>query len=210
LDNVVVASVMYEQHLQHLNSLFQRLQEHGLEINLEKCVFSAKKIMFLGHELSAAGVKPLHSHVEALQAYPHPSMVKQLQAFLGLVNFCRHFVPAAARMLRQLTDTLIGSAKGSASVLWTDNMQLAFSRAKSAVAAATCLVHPVVRARLGLMVDASATHVEAALQQKPSPSAPWQPPGFFCKKLNSVQMKYSAFDREMFTCYAGIRHFAIY
>jgi hypothetical protein len=57
------------------------------------------------------------------------------------------------------------------------------------------------------MVDASATHVGAALQQKPSPSSPWQPLGFFSKKLDTAQMKYSAFDRKMFACYVGIRHF---
>jgi hypothetical protein len=78
LDDVVVASVTYEQHLRHLHLLFQRLQEHGLVINLEKCVFAAKKIEFLGLELLVAGIKPLYSHVEALQAYPHPSTVKQL------------------------------------------------------------------------------------------------------------------------------------
>jgi hypothetical protein len=161
----------------------------------------------LGHELSAAGVRPLYSHVEALQAYPRPSTVKQLQAFLGLVNFYRRFVPAAARLLKPLTDALVGGARAAAPVVWTDSMQSAFLGAKSAVAAATCLAHPVVGARLGLMVDASATHVGAALQQKPSPSPPWQPLGFFSKKLDTAQMKYSAFDREMFACYAGIRHF---
>ncbi len=126
-----------------------------------------------------AGVKPLQSHVEALHACPCPSTVKQLQAFLRLVNFYRCFVLAAARLLRLLTDPLFG---GAAPVLW-------------------------VGARLGLMVDASATHVGAALQQKPSPSTPWQPLGFFSKKLDPAQMKYSAFNREMFACYAGIRHF---
>ncbi len=207
LDDVVVASVSYEQHLQHLHLLFQWLQEHGLVINLEKCVFAARKIEFVGHELSAAGVRPLYNHVEALQAYPRPSTVKQLQAFLGLVNFYRRFVPAAARLLKPLTKALVGGARAVAPVVWTDSMQSAFLGAKSAVAAATCLAHPVVGERLGLIVDASATHVGAALQQKPSPSSPWQPLGFFSKKLDTAQMKYSAFDREMFACYVGIRHF---
>jgi RNase H-like domain found in reverse transcriptase len=57
------------------------------------------------------------------------------------------------------------------------------------------------------MVDASVDHVGAALQQRPRNSGPWQPLGFFSKKLDPAQRKYSAFDRELYACYAGIRHF---
>ena len=57
------------------------------------------------------------------------------------------------------------------------------------------------------MVDASADHVGAALQQRRSVAADWQPLAFFSKKLEPAQMRYSAFDRELFACVAGIRHF---
>ncbi len=57
------------------------------------------------------------------------------------------------------------------------------------------------------MVDASADHVRTALQQRTSPSAAWCPQGFFSKKLEPAQVKYSAFDQELWACIAGIRHF---
>ncbi len=57
------------------------------------------------------------------------------------------------------------------------------------------------------MVDASADHVGAALQQRRSAAADWQSLAFFSKKLEPAQMQYSAFDRELFACVAGIRHF---
>jgi hypothetical protein len=57
------------------------------------------------------------------------------------------------------------------------------------------------------MVDASADHVGPALQQRWSAAADWQLPSFFSKKLEPAQMRYSAFDRELFACVAGIRHF---
>jgi hypothetical protein len=60
---------------------------------------------------------------------------------------------------------------------------------------------------LCLMVDASAHHVGAVLQQRGSSSAPWQPIGFYSKKLEPAQVKYSAFDRELWACVSGIRHF---
>jgi hypothetical protein len=58
-----------------------------------------------------------------------------------------------------------------------------------------------------VVVDASGMHVGACLQQRLPGRKVWQPLGFFSKKLEAAQQKYSAFDRELFACYAGIRHF---
>ena len=57
------------------------------------------------------------------------------------------------------------------------------------------------------MVDASAEHVGAALQQRTAPTAPWEPLGFFSRKLDAAQVRYSAYDRELLACVQGIRHF---
>jgi cleavage and polyadenylation specificity factor subunit 1 len=56
-------------------------------------------------------------------------------------------------------------------------------------------------------VDASSKHIGAALQQRPYPAAPWQPLGFFSRKLDAMQVKYSAFYRELLACVSGFRHF---
>ncbi len=69
-DDVVVASVRYEQHLQHHHQLLQQLQDHDLVIKLEKCLFSANQIEFQGQGLSAVGAEPMYSHTEAIQAFP--------------------------------------------------------------------------------------------------------------------------------------------
>ena len=55
---------------------------------------------YLGHKISVAGVLPLPSHVAAIQEFPRPSIIKELQAFLGMVNFYRRFLPSIARTLR--------------------------------------------------------------------------------------------------------------
>ena len=86
-------------------------------------------------------------------------------------------------------------------------MMGAFQATKEALAAATALAHPQEKADLTLMVDASANHVGTALQQRPSPAAPWEPLGFFSRKLDPAQTRYSAVDRERFACVSGIRHF---
>jgi hypothetical protein len=84
-------------------------------------------------------------------------------------------------------------------------MAPAFDAARTALGAAALLAHPQQDQDLAVMVDASADHVGAALQQRRS--ADWQLLAFFSKKLELARMRYSAFDRELFACVAGIRHF---
>jgi hypothetical protein len=93
VDNMEVASRDAEEHAIHLRQLFTRLREHGLVINVEKCVFGASSIKFLGYRLSAEGVEPLPENVSAVTEFPRPSSVKELQMFLGMVNFYRRFLP---------------------------------------------------------------------------------------------------------------------
>jgi hypothetical protein len=86
-------------------------------------------------------------------------------------------------------------------------MQSAFLAAKNALNAATCLAFPRRQAELALMVDASADHVGAVLQQRVTPMAAWEPQGFFSKKLDPAQTRYLAYDRELLACMSVIRHF---
>ena len=95
----------------HLQQFFQVLQENGLTINPAKCVFAVSSLKFLGHMVDEAGITPLPRHVAAVQDCPPPTDIKQLQRFLGLINFYRRFLPAVARILQPLTDLLKGSPK---------------------------------------------------------------------------------------------------
>jgi hypothetical protein len=86
-------------------------------------------------------------------------------------------------------------------------MDAAFAGAKHSLLSATHLAHPTVGAELSVVVDASATHLGSCLQQQLPGRKDLQPLRFFSKKLEAAQQKYSAFDRELFACYSGIRHF---
>jgi cleavage and polyadenylation specificity factor subunit 1 len=145
--------------------------------------------------------------VEAVEKRLPPTTVKELQIFLGLINFYRRFLPEAAKMLLPLTDALKGGKSASERLNWSETMETAFQSAKTALKNATWLAHPHPRARLALHVDASASHVGAALQQQQPGEKEWQPLGFFSKKLEASQVRWSAFDRELLACVASIRHF---
>jgi RNase H-like domain found in reverse transcriptase len=161
----------------------------------------------LGHRVSAAEIAPLPSRVDALQRHPQPTTVRELQGFIGAINFYRRFVPAAAKILRPLTDSLRSNPAPSSPLTWSASMQQAFGDPKAALAAVTLLAQPLEKAELALMVDASADHVGAALHQRTSPHAAWQPLGFFLKKLLPAERRYSGFDRELLACVQGIRYF---
>ena len=86
-------------------------------------------------------------------------------------------------------------------------MTRAFQEAKSALTSATWLQHPHPEARVALHVDASTSHVGAVLQQQVPGSQGWCPLGFFSKKVSPSQVKWRAFNRELWACFSGIRHF---
>ncbi len=187
--------------------VLQAPQDNGLVIHAAKCVWGVQELEYLGNKISAAGVLPLPSHVAAIQGFPRPTIIKELQAFLGMVNFYRRFLPNIARTLWPLTDALHSGRKGADKLDWSAAMDATFAGAKQSLLTATHLAHPTVGAELSVVVDASATHVGACLQQRLPGRKVWQPLGFFSKKLEAAQQKYSAFDRELFACYARIRHF---
>ncbi len=133
--------------------------------------------------------------------------MKQLLTFPGVFNFYRRFVPAAAKILQPLTDSTQGSPMAAVAVECSPPLVAAFGAARYVLGAATLLALPQQDQELALMVDTSADHVGAALQQLSPPSVAWQPLACFPKKLEPAQIRYSAFDRELFACVSGIRHF---
>jgi hypothetical protein len=199
LDDLLVASRSAEEHHRHLRQALRRLQENG-------CVFGRQEVEFLGHRVAASGVSPLPERVAAIRQFPRPKNIRDLQAFLGLFNFYRRFVPAAAAILRPLTDALAGLPRGTAAVEWTKARQAAFSAAREALASTALLDYPAAGAQLALVTDASATHAGAVLQQRRR-GQPWRPLGFFSQKLSAAETRYSTFDRELLAVHAGILYF---
>jgi Reverse transcriptase (RNA-dependent DNA polymerase) len=153
LDDHLIASRMLDEHLQHLRTYFQLLQDNGLKINPAKCVFAVADIDFLGHRVSSAGISPLPKHVEALQRLPVPTAMKGLQRFLGLINFYRRFLPGIAAILLPLTNALRGSQQHLTVMA---EMTAAVAAAKNALAATTGLAHPLPHAQLALLTLAAA------------------------------------------------------
>jgi hypothetical protein len=164
LDEILIASRNMEEPHQHLKQVLSILQKNGLIINPEKCTFAQPKLEFLGHHVCGTGLAPLDKHVAAVQAFPPPSDIKQLQRFSGFLNFYRIFLPGIAGILRPLTDGLRSSSNRE--FTWTEEQQAAFEVAKSAMINAVKLSHPVPAAELALATDVSDYHVGGVLQRR--------------------------------------------
>ena len=205
LDDILVASETAEQHQEDLKEVLQRLQEFGLVLNHEKCVFNASQVEFLGHVVDATGIKPLPARVSAISSFPQPTTKGELQRFLGMINYYRRFLSGAASILKPLTDATRGAGGRQTALSWTKEMQQAFKKSKAALAQAAELIHPDPAAEISLAVDASDHHVGGVLQQQSGGT--WAPLAFFSRKLTEAEARYSTFDRELLACVAAIKHF---
>ncbi len=108
-------------------------------------------VEFFGHKVTAAETRLLSSRIEAIQSLPPPCIIRQLQAFLGLVNFYQHSLHRAAQILRPLVDVLCGGQKENKPVTWSASMQPAYATAKKVVADALYLARPLPGATLALL-----------------------------------------------------------
>lgn len=207
LDDILVASSSEREHMQDIRTVCSRLQDFGLVIRLEKCLFGQKSIDFLGHQVSKYGSIPLPSKVKAIEELPKPLTVKGLQEFLGMINFYHRFIPNAAALLQPLHSALKKS-KPRHAINWTHDMDNAFRSSKAALVSATMLNHPIPGVPISLTSDASDKAVGAVLEQYVNKS--WQPLAFFSKQLRPPEQKYSTFDRELLGLYLAVRHFKFY
>ena len=98
LDDVLVVGATKEDHDRRLNSVFKRIREHGLSLNLGKCKFHQKELCYLGHWICDGEVRPDKDRTKPILEYPMPTNMHQLERFLGMVNYQRTFVPRFAEL----------------------------------------------------------------------------------------------------------------
>ena len=174
MDDIFVASNTLEEHEEHFRTLFRCLADHHLIVNPGKCRYRQTSLEFLGHTVPRAAVCPLKTKVEAVESFPIPATLPELQRFLGMVNYYRRFNPNAASIMALLHTATAGSPRPS-SFQWSPELDDAFNTAKSALAKATVLQHPRLDAEIAITTDASAIAVGAILQKRSREGGPWEP-----------------------------------
>jgi hypothetical protein len=130
LDDLVIYSEDFDQHLQHVSQVLYRLRKAGLTVKPSKVVFAVKEISFLGHHVSPLGVSIDPGRTQAIRDFPPPRDVRGIARFLGMVNFYHKFIPNLADVAAPLN---ILRKKG-AKFVWQEAQQKAFDTLKMAIA----------------------------------------------------------------------------
>ena len=213
IDDILVASETPEQHLEDLKTVFKVLSDNGLVVQRSKCVLGKSELEFLGYHVDTNGIAPLPNRVEAIRSVPPPTSIKELQRFLGMVNYYRRFIRKAAHHLHPLFRALKGPRKKKGekkqpkpkTLTWNEELQESFNAIKEALATATLLHHPRPNAPLALTTDASKFAIGGVLEQC-GPNG-WEPLSFYSAKLDDNQIDWPAFDRELLAMFRAVRHF---
>lgn len=151
VDDLIVYSQTWEQHISQLRQLFQKLSEAKLTVNLVKSEFCHASVTYLGHVVGQGQVQPLKAKVEAIENYPAPTNKKALMRFLGMVGYYRKFCPNFSDIASPLTDLL----KKNVKFLWTNQCENAFQKIKSILMSSPILTAPNFQKQFKLVVDAS-------------------------------------------------------
>nr|VZI27955.1 unnamed protein product [Spirometra erinaceieuropaei] len=159
--DLLVASRNEEEHEEHFVLLFDGLDKFGVVINPSKSVLGMPSLEFFGHQVDPEGFCPLPSKVNAVRYLSPPTSKRQLQRFLGIVNFYHRFLSNCADLMLPLTNMLSGS-KGP--IKLTGEALIAFERIKNSLVDDNLPSHPAPEAQLPLMVDASTVAAETIVK----------------------------------------------
>ncbi|CAC5421039.1 unnamed protein product [Mytilus coruscus] len=103
LDDILVASETFDQHIEDLQNVFQRLSNAGLKLGHKKCTFAQNSCIYLGHKISNKGIGPPPDRVQAIVDYPIPKSVKELRRLVGLFNWFRKYIKNFSAEMEPLT-----------------------------------------------------------------------------------------------------------
>ena len=138
LDDLTAFSKSDQEHLEHLRQVFLICRKYGISLNPKKSLFGLEEGKLLGHIISKYGIRIDPDRIQAILQLPHPRNIKELQAFLGKINFLRRFIPNLAELIRLLNNML----KKDSKVKWTVEENQAFEGIKLALTQTPVLTNP--------------------------------------------------------------------
>lgn len=162
IDDILIYSKTYEEHVQHIKMVFDILREHQFHVRLSKCSFAQQQLKYLGHVLSPAGVATDPSKIAVIKSWPVLGSVKELRSFLGMAGYYRRFVNNFGAMAKPLTDLL----KKGQLFLWTVAHEESFNALKEALISAPVLALPNFEKVFVVQTDASEKGIGDVLHQR--------------------------------------------
>ena len=200
LDDIVIYGSSLKDHMNKLRSVFERLREHNLKIELDKCEFLRKELSYLGHLITCDGVRPNPQKIESITNYPTPKSTKDIKAFLGISGYYRRFIESYAKIAAPLTKLL----KKGEEFKWTQAQEDSFNLLKSKLTQGPILSYPDFNKEFQLTTDASGTGIGAILSQDDKVIS------YASRTLNKAEIKYSTIEKECLAIVWAVRYFRPY
>ncbi|XP_075770608.1 uncharacterized protein LOC142823438 [Pelodiscus sinensis] len=192
IDDIVIFSRSWEQHLEHIAAVLETLRRANLTANPKKCHFGEREVSYLGYTVGRGRLKPLLSKIQAVRDYPAPTTKKQVRQFLGLAGYYRRFVDNFATVAAPLTD--LTRKEQPQNVKWTEQCNNAFERLKYELTHAPVLIQPDFNKPFILQTDASDLGLGAVLAQEEEGAE--HPVLYLSRKLFPREKAYATIEKE--------------
>ena len=207
IDDVIVFSSTWEDHLTHLEEVFHKIQQAGLTVKARKCQFAMQECVYLGHKVGSGKVRPEEVKVKAIRTFEVPRSKTQVRAFLGITGYYRKFIPHYATVALPLTDLTRKNQPNT--VVWTPECTVAFNKLKEALCSSPILMCPDFGKQFLLQTDASERGVAAVLSQVGDDGQD-HPVAYFSRKLLPREEKFSTVEKECLAIKLGVQAFHVY
>lgn len=198
-DNILVYSKTLQGHVLHLTKVLSVMRQHQLYAKRTKCRFVYTEIDYLGHLISAHGVRADPDKITAMLEWPIPKNLKALRGFLGLTGYYRKFIQGYGKIAAPLTQLL---RKNSFS--WTEESTQAFLKLKKAVTNPPVLVLPNFTKVLMIECDTCGVGVGVVLMQQGRPLA------YFSQALKGRLLHLSTYEKELYTLVCAVQKWRPY
>jgi transposase InsO family protein len=200
LDDVLVFSTTFEEHIQRLADVLDRIRLANLKLKPAKCNFLQSEVPYLGHILSAEGVRPNNENIEKILSWRRPTTVKEVRSFLGIANYYRRFIVGFSYYVKPLIDL----TKTGTTFKWTDACEEGFNHVKFVLLSPAIMAHPQRTGLFILDTDASDVNIGAVLSQVQNDAV--KVIAYGSKTLSKAERNYCVTDRELL----AIRYFTEY
>ena len=206
-DDILIYGTTYEEHNKALKECLQRLELHGLTLNLDKCRFLKNHLEFFGLLFSHDGVRPDPKKISAFYNTTIPTTVGEVRSLLGMANYSSQFIPNFAT----ITEPLRRLTHKEAKFIWGKEQEDAYQKLKTALVNSPVMGYFDTKNESELIVDASPVGLSAILTQKlPGENASSKIIAYASRALTPTEQRYCQTEKEALAIVWGIEYFHLY
>ena len=205
MDDILVFGKTIEEHDSNLSCVLQALQQNELKVSPSKCDMLKKEVQFLGHIIDGNGIRTDPNKTKAMQNYPIPKNVKELQRFLGMCNYYRRFIKGFAELARPLHEL---TSKKHKKFEWKVEHEDAFIKLKNAMLSPPILSFPNKFGKFILHTDASGFAIGSVLCQIQHGEE--RVIAYGSRKLSETEQRYGVTRKEMLSVVFFVKQFKHY